>query len=284
MKAIKALVLIAIISVLTGCSAFRSSIRELADFPDTAATRDGLIWKLVWADEFDYEGLPDPLKWDYEVGYVRNNELQYYTKSRLENARVEDGLLIIETRKETSQKIFFTSASLVTYNTASWRYGRIEVRAKLPTGIGMWPAIFMLGKNIEVVGWPACGEIDIMESVGFEPDMIYGNIHTQAYNWVSGTNKGAKINIPLTVESFHIYAIEWSEEEINFFVDAEKYFTFENDGKGWETWPFAEEFYLIINAAFGGIWGGKHGADDSILPQRFYIDYVRVYKRNQVEN
>jgi beta-glucanase (GH16 family) len=283
MRAIKALVLITIITSLTGCSTFKSSFQPDEYFPDTVSTRAGLTWKLIWGDEFDYKGLPDPSKWDYEVGYVRNNELQYFTESRVENARVENGLLIIETRKETSQEIFYTSASLFTYNTASWRYGRIEIRAKLPTGKGMWPAIFMLGRNIEKVGWPACGEIDIMENVGFDPDMIHGNIHTEVYNWVLGTNKGASIFIPQPYEKFHIYAIEWFEDKIDIFIDDEKYFTFENKGTGWETWPFDEKFYLIINAAFGGSWGGEYGVDDSILPQRFYIDYVRVYKSNHVE-
>jgi beta-glucanase (GH16 family) len=284
MKITKTIFFFAFTAVLIGCSSLKTSVQSIEHFHDTATSRDGSTWKLIWADEFDYEGLPDPLKWDYEVGYVRNNELQYYTKFRLENARVEDGLLIIETRKETSQKIFFTSASLVTYNTANWRYGRIEVRAKLPTGKGMWPAIFMLGKNIEVVGWPACGEIDIMENVGFDPDKIYHVIHTQAYNAILKNQKSSATLIHRPYEDFHIYAIEWLENKIDFFIDEKRYFTFENEATGWETWPFAEEFYLIINAAFGGILGGLNGVDDSILPQRFYIDYVRVYKRNEVEN
>lgn len=284
MRIKKALVIFAIVACLAGCSKFRSSFQEAGHLPDSVSTRADLTWKLVWSDEFDYKGLPDPSKWDYEVGYFRNNELQYYTESRLENARVENGLLVIETRKASSKKIFYTSASLVTYNSASWLYGRIEVRAKLPTGKGMWPAIFMLGRNIEDVGWPACGEIDIMENVGFDPDRIYAVIHTQAYNARLKNQKGSTTLVPRPYKDFHVYAIEWFEDKIDFFVDDKKCFTFKNEGTGWEKWPFDKKQYLIINAAFGGILGGLHGVDDRIFPQRFYIDYVRVYKRNQVED
>ena len=150
-------------------------------------------WELVWADEFNGKGLPDQSKWDYEVGFIRNREKQYYTKARLENARVENGMLIIESRKEKYEKGDYTSASLHTRYKAKWLYGRIEVRAKLPTGRGMWPAIWMLGANYGKVRWPACGEIDIMENVGFNPDMIHANVHTKAYNHVKRTNKGSKI-------------------------------------------------------------------------------------------
>jgi beta-glucanase (GH16 family) len=238
----------------------------------------------VWSDEFDYTGLPDPSKWEYEVGYVRNNELQYYTRARLENARVEKGLLIIESRKESSPEYDYTSASLTTKDKAMWVYGRIEVRAKLPTGKGMWPAIWLLGSNIDDVGWPACGEIDIMENVGFDPDVVHANIHTNIYNHILGTNRGSSIRISKPYENYHTYAIEWFKDRIDFFVDDKKYFTFENEGTGWEKWPFDKEHYLIINAAFGGNWGGKFGVDDSILPQKFYIDYVRIYRSNNAEN
>jgi beta-glucanase (GH16 family) len=279
----KTVVIIAtLIATVMGCNAFKSPLQSIPEYPNYESARKSITWDLVWSDEFDYRGLPDPSNWDYEVGYVRNNELQYYTESSIENARVENGLLIIETRKKSPSKIFYTSASLVTYKSKSWLYGRIEVRAKLPIGRGIWPAIFMIGRNIEEVGWPACGEIDIMENVGFDPDIIHGNIHTQAYNWVLGTNKGATIRIPLPHKSFHIYAIEWFEDKIDFFVDDKRYFTYENEDTGWETWPFAEKFFLIINTAFGGDWGGKYGVDDSILPQKFYIDYVRIYKVNRL--
>jgi len=238
-------------------------------------------WELVWADEFNYEGLADKNKWDYEVGFVRNREKQYYTKARPENARVENGTLIIESRKEKYEKGEYTSASLHTRHKAEWTYGRIEVRAKLPTGNGMWPAIWMLGTNRSKIGWPACGEIDIMENVGFNPDVIQANIHTQAYNHVKGTNKGSKITCEKPSELYHIYAIEWYEDRIDFFLDDKKYFTFQNEGAGNDVWPYDKPHYLILNAAIGGSWGGQKGIDDTIFPQKYYIDYVRVFEQKR---
>ncbi len=248
--------------------------------------------KLVWSDEFDKPGLPDPAKWDYEVGFIRNNEQQYYTRARKENARVEDGMLIIEARKErfpiaarASKKgkgrdfADYTSASLITRGKADWIYGRIEVRAKLPTGRGMWPAIWMLGRNIGQVGWPACGEIDIMENVGFDPDVIHGNIHTKLYNHVRRTNKGSRLTLRNPHQDFHVYAIDWAPDRIDFLVDKTKYFTFKNEGKGPDVWPYDRPQYLILNIAVGGAWGGQKGIDDSIFPQRMYVDYVRVYQK-----
>ena len=236
-------------------------------------------WELVWNDEFNYEGLADESKWSYESGFVRNREKQYYTKARAENARVEDGTLIIESRRERYEGGDYTSASLHTWHKAEWLYGRIEVRAKLPTGKGMWPAIWMLGTNRRQVGWPACGEIDIMENVGFDPGVIHANIHTKAYNHMKGTNKGAKIKDKKPYEQYHVYAIEWFEDRIDFYFDDEKYFSFENEGTGNDVWPFDKPHYLILNAAIGGSWGGQKGIDDTIFPQKYYIDYVRVFKQ-----
>ncbi len=251
-------------------------------------------WKLVWADEFNSAGAPDPSKWTYEEGFVRNHESQYYTRARSENARVEGGVLVIEARKERfanpsfqpgasgrrrSEFAEYTSASVTTEGKAAWRYGRIEVRAKLPAGRGMWPAIWMLGTNHRQAGWPRCGEIDIMENVGFTPGLIYANIHTQSYNHVQKTGKGAKIEIAEPHAGFHVYAIEWTEGRMDFFVDKAKYFTFENEKTGEAAWPFSQPFYLILNIAVGGAWGGQKGIDDGIFPQRFEIDYVRVYER-----
>ena len=254
-------------------------------------------WKLVWSDEFDKPGQPDSTKWNYEEGFIRNQERQFYTRARLENARVEDGMLVIEARKEpfaapvrTSRKksvkktdkqpemAEYTSASLTTLGKADWTFGRIEVRAKLPNGRGMWPAIWTLGTNIGQVGWPTCGEIDIMENVGFDPDVIHANIHTKSYNHAIRTNKGSRIVIPKPHQDFHVYAIEWRPERIDFFVDKTKYFTFDNEGKGTDAWPYDKPQYLILNIAVGGAWGGQKGIDDGIFPQRMYVDYVRVYQ------
>ena len=256
-------------------------------------------WSLVWSDEFDYTGLPNEAKWDYEQGFIRNAEAQYYTKERKENARVEDGHLIIEARKEdwpnpdyrpgsssrrssrSREKAEYTSASLITRGKASWTYGRIEVRAKLPAGRGVWPAIWMLGTNISQVGWPRCGEIDIMEYVGFDPNTVYANVHMAKYNHTKGTGKGSKIKADKPFESFHTYAVEWTPERMDFFFDENKYFTFENEHGGVDVWPFDQPHYLILNLAIGGSWGGQKGIDESIFPQQFLIDYVRVYQKKQ---
>ncbi len=252
-------------------------------------------WKLVWSDEFDKDGLPNPAKWTYEVGYVRNGESQCYTSGRKENARVEKGVLIIEARKEkikipeykagsndsrnNREYTDITAASLITKGLQEWTYGRIEVRAQLPTGRGTWPAIWMLGSNIDQIGWPACGEIDIMENVGFNPDTIHANIHTKKYNHMIGTGKGARILCKKPYESFHVYAVEWFPDHMDFFLDNTKYFTFKNEGTGRDVWPYDLPHYLILNLAIGGAWGGIKGVDDSIFPQRFLIDYVRVYQK-----
>jgi beta-glucanase (GH16 family) len=268
------------------CLAFLSLVTHHAQADD---------WQLVWSDEFDQPGLPDPARWTYEEGFVRNQELQYYTRGRRENARVENGLLVIEARREkfpnpgykpdakdegkrAREFAEYTSASLTTRSIAAWRYGRVEVRAKLPGGRGMWPAIWMLGED-RSVGWPACGEIDIMEFVGFDPDTIHGTVHTAKYNHVKKTQKGSRLRVPAAYEDFHVYALEWDAGKIDFFVDNEKYFRFTNEGTGADAWPFDKPHYLILNAAVGGAWGGAKGIDVNIFPTRYYIDYVRVYQK-----
>jgi beta-glucanase (GH16 family) len=240
---------------------------------------------LVWADEFDYEGLPDSSRWGYDVGDGcpnicgwGNNELQYYTEGRLANARVEGGRLIIEAHREDFAGRQYTSARLVTKHKGDWKYGRIEVRAKLPSGRGTWPAIWMLPTAWAYGGWPASGEIDIMEHVGFEPDSVFGTVHTRAYNHIQRTQRGGGIYLPKAEHEFYLYAIEWDEEKIDFFVDEERYFSFANEGKGFEAWPFDQQFHLLLNIAVGGNWGGKHGVDEDIWPQRMEVEYVRVYQ------
>lgn len=244
----------------------------------TAPGSSNAQWELVWEDNFDVTGLPNPKIWGYEEGFIRNNEAQYYTKERLENCRIENGNLIIEALIDNWNGHKITSASINTYGKKSILHGRIEVNAKLPTGVGTWPAIWMLGENMKEKGWPACGEIDIMENVGFDPDVIHANIHTKAYNHVKGTNKGNKITIEKPFNDFHVYAVEWFEDHMDFFIDDKKYFTFQNEKTGNDVWPFDKPHYLLINLAIGGSWGGQKGVDDSIFPQKYFIDYVKVYK------
>jgi beta-glucanase (GH16 family) len=243
--------------------------------------------QLVWSDEFDGAGPPDSSKWAYEEGFVRNRELQFYTRARPENARLEGGRLIIEARKEPyeagGRPAGYTSASVITKGKAAWRYGRIEVRAKLPTGRGTWPAIWMLGVNHDRVGWPRCGEIDIMENVGYDPEVVHANIHTRAYNHAQKTGKGAKIAVAEPYESFHVYALEWTPERLDFFVDNRQYFSYANEKSGPDAWPFDQPFYLILNVAIGGSWGGSKGIDDGIFPQRMEVDYVRVFSARPAE-
>jgi beta-glucanase (GH16 family) len=260
---------------------------------DDNPARDG--WQLVWSDDFEAQGPPDETKWGYEEGFVRNHELQYYTRARKENARVEDGMLVIESRKEkfenpkfdpdakkrdwrtTRKYADYTSASLITKGKASWTYGRFEIRAKLPTGRGTWPAIWTLGTNFDKVSWPACGEIDIMENVGFDPDVIHFNVHTKKYNHAINSHKGSKTTIAKPYSDFHVYAVEWHPDRLDWFVDDKKYFTFRNEGTGKDVWPFDEPQYLLLNIAIGGDWGGQKGTDDAIFPQRLQVDYVRVF-------
>jgi beta-glucanase (GH16 family) len=233
-------------------------------------------WVLAFADEFDSAGPLDAAKWGYELGYIRNNEKQFYT-ARPENVRAEDGNLVIEARKESYQGSSYTSASVNTRGRFEFLYGKVEVRARLPRGVGAWPAIWMLGANISQVGWPACGEIDIMENVGFDPLRIHSSVHTTAYNHAIGTQKSSAISIAHP-EEFHVYAMEWRADRIDVFLDGQKYFTFANEGTGSRAWPFDKPHYLLVNLAVGGSWGGQKGIDDSSFPQRYAIDYVRIYR------
>jgi beta-glucuronidase len=251
-------------------------------------------YALVWADEFNYRGKPDAKKWSYEIGYIRNHESQYYT-GRKENVRVENGNLLIEARREMVKNIHFksfadkdwrfnkefseyTSASVTTQNLGEWTYGKLEVSARLPKGIGSWPAIWMLGANINEVGWPKCGEIDIMEHVGFDPNVIHGTAHTQTYNHMRGTQLGKKIPVDDVYNKYHVYSIEWTPERIDFLVDGVVYNTVFNRHKTTDEWPFDQNFHLKINNAIGGDWGGQKGIDDTSFPQKMYVDWVRVYQ------
>ena len=237
-------------------------------------------WKLVWSDDFNYEGLPESSKWNYDVGGNGwgNNELEYYTHARKENARVENGNLVIEARKEDWEDKKYTSARLVTKGKGDWKYGKIEVRAKLPKGRGSWPAIWMLGSNTPL-NWPDDGEIDIMEHVGYDPGAIHASIHCKKYNHVIHTQKTAIIQVPDFAEKFHVYTLEWDADKISISVDDKKYFSFTNEHTGYPTWPFDQPMHLLLNIAVGGNWGGQKGVDDSIFPIQMLVDYVRVYQK-----
>jgi beta-glucanase (GH16 family) len=248
-------------------------------------------WKRVWSDEFDYTGPPDPKKWDYEEGFIRNEELQLYTRRR-ENVRVENGMLILEARREKTRNpaykagsdrwqekrefAEYTAASINTLGRAGWQYGRFVVRAKLPKTLGSWPAVWMMGEDIRSIGWPRCGEIDIMEHVAHNPAVIHATIHQPGIG-KPHMSKGGTIRIPDYGDAFHVYATEWYPDRLDFFVDDRKYFTFPNEGP--EKWTFSKKFYLLLNFAVGGAWGGQKGVDEKGWPQQYLIDYVRVYEK-----
>lgn len=234
--------------------------------------------KLLWSDEFNGTGLPDPKKWNYDVGGAGygNNEAQFYTEKRLENARQEKGNLVIEARKENWEENKYTSARLLTRGKFSFQYGTVEVRAKLPKGRGTWPAIWMMSEDMKK--WPDDGELDIMEHVGFNQGYVHASVHTKKYNHIQGTQKTDTLMVKDVSEKFHVYKADWTPEKIDVYIDGEKFFTYENKDKTYESWPFDQPYFIILNLAVGGFWGGKEGIDDSVFPQKYYIDYVRVYQ------
>lgn len=239
-------------------------------------------WKVVWNDEFDgQDPLPDEQKWSYNTGGDGwgNNEKQFYTAADTSSVFVKNGSLSIIARNDGVGDRKYTSARLVTKGKGEWKYGRMEMRAKLPAGRGLWPAFWMLGRNIDKAGWPLCGEIDIMEHVGYKPGVIFGTVHTATFNHMKGTQVGKETAIRNPYDHFHVYAIEWNEEQIEFFLDEEKYFEFKNEHKTVSEWPFDQPFFVIVNLAVGGNLGGAQGVDDSVFPAVYEIDYVRVFQK-----
>jgi len=250
--------------------------------PDTVLSSAGKPMRLVWHDEFDVPGPPSPERWTYEEGYVRNQELQYYTRNRLENARVEDGRLVLEARLDGFQHpagtAICTSASITTYGIASWTYGRFEVRAKVPTGLGTWPAIWMLGDNIQDIGWPKCGEIDIMEYVGFDPTNFYFTLHGPGPDGGHVSSPGRRLSVPEADGEFALFVTEWDAGGFRSFVDGRPVASFTRAELPFGDWPFDKPHFLLLNLAIGGAWGAKKGVDAGIFPARFEVDYVRVYQ------
>ncbi|HYQ31222.1 MAG TPA: glycoside hydrolase family 16 protein [Polyangiaceae bacterium] len=234
-------------------------------------------WVLSWSDEFNGSGLVSSADWGYEVGKVRNNEAQYYTNADTDNAHMENGNLVITAIKEPMNNMAYTSASINTQGKRQFLYGRLEMRAKIPVAKGTWPAFWLLGINQKQVGWPKCGEIDVMENVGYEPNIIHSTSHTGADE--TGQHNGT-INVDGLADNFFVYALEWSSTQLDFFIDDKKIFTYANDGAGnVDTWPYSQPFFLLINLAIGGSWGGQQGIDDAAFPHHYYIDYVRYYTR-----
>lgn len=226
---------------------------------------------MVWSDEFDLPGAPNASKWGYDIGAGGwgNNESQYYT-NRLDNAVVSNGTLKIIAKAESFSGSNYTSARLLSRNKFSFQYGKIEVSAKLPVGVGTWPAAWMLGNNFPTAGWPACGEIDIMEHKGSDLNRIHASLH---YPGRSGSNPvTATTLIQNATTAFHLYSCEWSPQSIKFFVDGTLYHTVANTS----SLPFNQPFFIILNLAMGGTFGGT--IDPTFSSATYEIDYVRVYQ------
>jgi beta-glucanase (GH16 family) len=238
-------------------------------------------YQLVWFDEFDYSGLPDPAKWAFDTegnedGWG-NMEAQYYTNSKEKNAHVENGVLKIVAHKEDFGGKAYTSARLV--SKADWKYGKIEVRAKLPPAKGTWSAIWLMpgGWSFNDGNWPDVGEIDIMEHVGHDLGVVHASAHSKDYQWQTNTQKTATIFIPDVSEEFHSYILDWTPDVLKMYVDDSLYFEYQNEGLGESKWPYDKPFYLILNVAIGGAWGGE--VDQDAFPQTMEVDYVRIYQK-----
>ncbi len=245
---------------------------------------DAARWQMVWHDEFEQAdgSAPDPAKWTFDLGGGGwgNNELQSYT-ARPQNVRVEQGNLVIEARREdftgTDGKARkYTSARLKTQGLGAWTYGRFEARIKIPRGQGIWPAFWMLGTNITSAGWPACGEIDILENIGREPRTVHGTVHGPGFSGAGGIGH-FKTNAAPFADDFHIYAVEWEAGRIRCLVDEQVYFAFAtNNVPTGGRWVFDRPFFLLLNVAVGGNWPGNPDAT-TVFPQQMLVDYVRVY-------
>ena len=241
-------------------------------------------WHLVWSDEFDQPdgSAPDPAKWGFETGGNGwgNRELEYYT-SRTNNARIEDGKLVIEAQQENFDGKNITSARLLTAGKWSWTYGRVEARIKIPRGQGVWPAFWLLSTNIGSVGWPTCGEIDIMENIGKEPGTVHGTVHGPGYSGAHGI--GGPVMLPggaAVADDFHVFAVDCEPDSIVWLMDGRKYFSITPASLPEKTrWVFNQPKFMLLNFAVGGAWPGNPDAT-STFPQRMVVDYVRVYEKS----
>lgn len=227
---------------------------------------------LIWSDEFDKAGAPDPGKWGYDLGNNNgwgNNEVEYYT-NRPENVIIADGKLKIMLKKENYNGYNYTSARLLSKGKFNFKYGRVEFKAKVPTGGGTWPALWALGSNIDTAPWPACGEIDIMEHVGNQQNKIFATLHYPGH--YGGGGVGNTVMVPTASTEFHVYSLEWTATQLKFAVDGQVFHTFANDAGT----PFNNNFFLIMNVAMGGNFGGA--VDPAVTSATMEVEYVRVYR------
>jgi beta-glucanase (GH16 family) len=266
--------------LLTACSALPPAPLAVAPNPaQTLAPPAG--YQLVWADEFERDGLPDPSRWAYDTGMNKagwhNRELQYYAGPRAENAVVRGGRLVITARRESLSTApdwggqRYTSTRLFTHGRRDWTYGFFEVRAKLPCGLGTWPAIWLLNSAVD---WPAGGELDIMEHVGKNPGHVFSSIHTAANHGGNPVGGGTQLKEACT--RFHNYQMHWTADRLRFAIDGKVHLDYTNPRAGRERWPFDRPQFLILNIAVGGDLGGP--VDDSVFPVAMEVEHVRVYQ------
>ncbi|MCX8481590.1 MAG: glycoside hydrolase family 16 protein [Sediminibacterium sp.] len=267
-----------LISQCFSCTETRKTVVDTATETTTVSSDKTYTFDTAvsWQDNFDINGNIDQTKWGYDLGGSGwgNNELQNYTDV---NGTVSNGNLVITTKKESSNGKDYSSTRLVSRGKGDFLYGRFVFRAKLPQGKGTWPAIWMLPTENAFGIWPKSGEIDIMESVGFDPNKLFFTIHTLSYNGSSGTQKGVNKTFEDIYNTYHIYRLDWTPYSLKFFTDDVQVFEYLNDGKGYASWPFNKKFYILINNAVGGNWGGQQGIDNSIFPTTMTVDYVKVY-------
>ena len=264
-----AFMLMGFASILMGCKEKEAPLPEYVK----------QTMNLVWSDEFDYEGKPDDSKWNYSIGNLNgwgNGEIQKYT-DKSENVNVHNGVCTITALREGKSNRW-TSARIKTEHKGKWTGGYIEVRANLPEGVGTWPAIWMMPEANRYGQWPRSGEIDIMEHVGFDKERVHATIHTKSFNHKIGTQKTRSDILKGATKGFHTYAVYWTQDVIRWVYDGETFYEFQNTGNGWEEWPFDHPFYLILNIAIGGTWGGQQGIDKELKKATMDIDFVRVYQ------
>lgn len=272
----KKLVILVLGLSAAGCHERRTTMQDVSAVPAG--------YHLVWDDEFDKAGLPDSKKWNYDT-YANgqlwwHNEREYYTEGRMQNARIEDGRLIIEARQEDMKGSpdwagqEYSSARLITRGKQDWTYGFFEIRAKLPCGRGVWPAIWLLSSTGR---WPNDGEIDIMEQVGHEPGRIHATLHHTATNAGTAAFHGMT-DVGDSCNAFHNYQLDWRKDSITALIDGKPIMHADKGSADYAQWPWDHKFYLILNIAVGGAWGGAKGIDPAALPAQMEVDYVRVYQ------
>lgn len=306
-KAVASCAMLSLAAILSGASATVSSAQEQVETQiaeqaeDSATTATSQTpsktvpshvppgYRMVWNDEFSGNGLPDASKWAWDTHRNKqgwyNNEEQYYAKSRLKNARQENGHLIIEAVKEdlSGENLDdwggqeYSSARLITQGLGDWTYGLYEIRAQLPCGTGTWPAIWMLPSDPDEV-WPNGGEIDIMEHVGFDPGRIHHSIHTKAFNFGRGTQKTTSYMVEDACTTMHKYQLLWLEDKLIFGIDDTPKFLFEKKRDDQSRWPFNKPMHMLLNIAVGGDWGGQKGVKGEAFPAKMIVDYVRVFQ------